>query len=123
MIRLTDVYERALAQYPRSFKLWKAYLAIRCSYVLGKASSPVKLDAPKKKKGEDGLGRSMVEWLEAGQGEVEDLAEGERDVESNWVGGLDGVVGWDEWRSLAATHERALMWSPSVSFASRVVEC
>lgn len=112
--RLTDVYERAIKQFPRSFRLWKEYLAVRSSYVLGKAGKPLKLEAPKKKRGDDGQGRSMVEWLEAGKGEVEELQEGERDVESEWAGGLDGVVGWEEWRSLAAAHERALMWLPTV---------
>ncbi|ORY88655.1 spliceosome complex protein [Leucosporidium creatinivorum] len=112
--KLTDVYERALAHQPRSFTLWKQYLAMRSSYVLGKATLPLKLGAPKKKRGEDGQGRSMVEWLEAGRGEIDELEEGERDVEGSWEGGLDGVVGWEEWRALAAVHERALMWLPSM---------
>lgn len=112
--RLTDVYERAIKQFPRSFRLWKEYLAVRSTYILGKAGKPLKLEAPKKKRGDDGQGRSMVEWLEAGKGEVEELQEGERDVESEWSGALDGVVGWEEWRSLAAAHERALMWLPTV---------
>jgi pre-mRNA-splicing factor SYF1 len=112
--KLTDVYERALAHQPRSFTLWKQYLAIRSSYVLGQATLPLKLGAPKKKRGEDGQGRSMVEWLQAGRGEIEELEEGERDVEGSWEGGLDGVVGWEEWRALAAVHERALMWLPTV---------
>lgn len=114
--RLTDVYERALAQYPTSFKLWKEYLTMRSLYVLGTATKPLKLAAPKKKRGEDGTGRSMTEWLEAGKGEIEEISEGERDVESGWEGGLDGVVGWEEWRSLAAVHERALMWLPTVRY-------
>lgn len=112
--KLTDVYERALAHQPRSFSLWKQYLAMRSSYVLGQATLPLKLGAPKKKRGEDGQGRSMVEHLEAGRGDIEELEPGERDVESAWQGGLDGVVGWEEWRALAAVHERALMWMPTV---------
>ena len=31
-----------------------------------------------------------------------------------WEGGLDGIVGWEEWKSLVATFERALMWLPRV---------
>lgn len=114
--RLTDVYERSLNLYPRSFKLWKEYLSMRCLYVLGTSTLPLKLAAPKKKRGEDGNGRSMTEWLEAGKGEIEEISEGERDIESSWQGGLDGVVGFEEWRSLAAVHERALMWLPAVCF-------
>jgi hypothetical protein len=87
---------------------------VRSLYVLGTAKKPLKLAAPKKKRGENGQGRSMLEWLEAGQGETEEIAEGERDIEAEWEGGLDGLVGWEEWRSLAAVHERALMWLPNV---------
>lgn len=113
--RLTDVYERALVHQPRSFALWSAYLRMRSSYVLGTATLPLKLGAPKKKRGEDGQGRTMVEWLEAGRGEYEELEAGERDIEGSWEGALDGIVGAEEWRSLAAVHERALMWLPQVS--------
>lgn len=116
--RLTDIYERAIAAEPKSFKLWKEYLAMRAKYVLGTPASPIKLNAPKKKRGDDGQGRSMVEFLEAGKGQIDKLDEGERDIDSGWEGGLDGVVGWEEWRSLAAVHERALMWLPTVSFDS-----
>lgn len=112
--RMTDIYERAIAAEPKSFKLWKEYLAVRSKYVLGTAQNPVKLNGPKKRRGEDGTGRSMVEFLEAGTGQNDKLDDGERDVESAWEGGLDGVVGWEEWRSLAAVHERALMWLPNV---------
>ncbi|GAA5831647.1 hypothetical protein JCM11251_000780 [Rhodosporidiobolus azoricus] len=114
--RLVDVYERALVHHPRSYKLWRDYLAIRSSFVLGTPAKSLKLGAPKKKRtnerGEEG--RSMVEWLEAGKGEVDEIEEGERDWESEWEGALDGVVGWEEWRSLAAVHERCLMWLPQM---------
>jgi len=112
--RITDVYERALAAQPRSFTVWKQYLALRSGYVLGQPSKKVKLGGQKKRRGEDGLGRSMIEWLEAGRGEVDPLDEGERDVEAGWQGGLDGVVGYAEWSSLAGLHERALMWLPTM---------
>lgn len=112
--KLTDIYERALQQFPTSFSLWKEYLAVRSLYVLGKATVPLKLDAPKKKRGTEGMTRSMMEWIEAGKGENEEISEGDRDIESSWEGALDGIVGWKEWISLAAVHERALMWSPNV---------
>lgn len=119
--KLTDVYERALSHQPRSYALWRPYLAMRSSYVLGTSTAPLKLGAPKKKRGEDGQGRSMVEYLEAGRGEIEELEPGERDIESAWEGGVDGIVGWEEWRALAAVHERALMWLPTVGSLCGIV--
>ncbi|KAF8078124.1 hypothetical protein FPV67DRAFT_1464273 [Lyophyllum atratum] len=70
--RLTYLYEAALVQFPGSFKLWKSYLNMRLSFVLGKLA--------------------------------EDLEQ--------WEGGLDPVIGWEEWKNLVATFERALMWLP-----------
>lgn len=117
--RLIDIYERALARFPNEFSLWKDYLAVRHGYVLGKATLPLNLGAPKRKKSAEP--RTMVEFLQAGKGDHEPLAEGERDVESSWEGALDGVVGWEEWRSLAAVHERSLMWLPNVCPYPRTV--
>ncbi|KAH7914669.1 hypothetical protein BJ138DRAFT_1143343 [Hygrophoropsis aurantiaca] len=93
---LTYLYEAAIAQFPGSFKLWKAYLNMRMSYVLEKPV--IKKRAGGKKKFPD-----MKEALEE-----------ESDDREEWVGGLDGVVGWDEWKSLVATYERALMWLPKL---------
>ncbi|BGP44189.1 pre-mRNA-splicing factor syf1 [Rhodotorula kratochvilovae] len=112
--RLTDVYERALAHHPRSYPLWNAYLQARSAFVLGKASKTLKLGAPRKRRGDDGVGRTMTEWLEAGKGEVDEIEDGERDYEGEWDGALDGVLGFDEWRSLAAAYERALMFLPQM---------
>lgn len=112
--RITDVYERALQHHPTSYKLWKDYLKLRSKFVLGTATKELKLGAPRKKRGEEGVGRSMSEWLGAGKGEVDEIEEGERDYEEHWEGALDGVVGYEEWRSLAAVHERAVMWLPNV---------
>ncbi|GJN94630.1 hypothetical protein Rhopal_007713-T1 [Rhodotorula paludigena] len=112
--RLVDVYERALQHHPRSYSLWRDYLAARAAFVLGKPNKPLKLGAPRKRRGEDGVGRTMLEWLEAGKGEVDEIEEGERDYEAEWEGALDGVLGFEEWRSLAATYERALMWLPQM---------
>lgn len=124
--RLTDLYERALALFPTSYKLWKQYLDMRSSYVLGKPKRKVNLKAPKKKRGnaedadEVGGTELILKYLNEGvkdpeTGETgEALTENERDVDAQWEGGLDGVVGAEEWRSLAGTFERALMWLPRV---------
>lgn len=125
--RLTDLYERALAQFPQSYKLWKQYLDMRCSYVLGSSKRKVNFRAPKKKRAgnadgeEDNGGTSLfLKYLNEGvkdaeTGELgEELSDSERDVDAIWSGGLDGVIGAEEWRSLAGTFERAIMWQPRV---------
>ncbi|GAA6035486.1 hypothetical protein JCM8097_000276 [Rhodosporidiobolus ruineniae] len=115
--RLTDVYERALQHHPRSYALWREYLAVRSSFVLGQPGKALKLGAPRKKRhggDEGGEGRTMTEWLEAGKGETEEIEDGERDYEGEWEGALDGVLGFEEWRSLAAAFERCLMWLPQM---------
>ncbi|KAM0747226.1 TPR-like protein [Meredithblackwellia eburnea MCA 4105] len=119
LVLLTATYELVLSTNQSNYKLWKDYLAIRSSYVLGTPSRPLKLNAPKKKRGtseEGGNERSMMDFLEVvlGRKEGEELEEGERDWSDGWEGGLEGVVGYEEWRSLAATHERALMWLPTM---------
>ena len=125
--RLTDLYERALVQFPHSYKLWKQYLDMRCSYVLGAAKRKVNLKAPKKKRGgsaegEDDVGGTalFLKYLNEGvkdleTGEVgEELADSERDVDADWSQGLDGIIGAEEWRALAGTFERAIMWQSRV---------
>jgi pre-mRNA-splicing factor SYF1 len=86
------------------------------------------LRAPKKKRveaaNEDGQGNEtsylFLKYLKEGRkdpetGEVgEELSDAEVDVDAQWEGGLDGVVGASEWRALAGTFERALMWLPRV---------
>jgi pre-mRNA-splicing factor SYF1 len=94
--RLTYLYEAALVQFPSSFKLWKSYLNMRMSFVLGKPI--IKKKAGGKKKFP----------------EMKDALEEERDDLEQWEVGLHSVVGWVEWRSLVATFERALMWLPKV---------
>lgn len=94
--RMTYMYECAIAQFPGSFKLWKAYLILRCSFVLGKFIVKKKTGGKKK----------LPEMKDALEEENEDL--------ERWEGGLDGLVGWEEWRALVATFERALMWLPKV---------
>ncbi|KAG6817083.1 hypothetical protein H0H87_012851 [Tephrocybe sp. NHM501043] len=92
--RLTYLYEAALAQFPGSFKLWKSYLNLRMSFVLGKLV--VKKRAGGKKKFP----------------EMKDALEEEHDDLEEWEASLDPVIGWEEWKSLVATFERALMWLP-----------
>lgn len=94
--RLTYLYEGALVQFPNSFKLWKSYLNMRMSFVLGRL-------VPKKKAGGK---KKLPEMKDALDEEKEDLEQ--------WEGGLDGIVGWEEWKALVATFERALMWLPQV---------
>lgn len=103
--RLTYLYEAALAQFPTSFKLWKSYLQTRMSFVLGRLI--IKKRAGGRKK--------FPEMREALEEEKEDLEQ--------WEGGLDGVVGWEEWKALVATFERALMWLPKVRSRSLVSFC
>lgn len=69
---------------------------MRMSYVLGK--QVVKKRAGGKKR--------FPEMKDALEEEKEDLEE--------WEAGLDGIVGWEEWKSLVATFERALMWLPKL---------
>ena len=96
--RLTYLYEAALANFAGSYKLWKSYLQMRMSYVLGKQL--IKKKAGGKKRLPD----------------IKDAIEEEQEDLEQWEGGLDGVVGWEEWRSLVATFERALMWLPKVRY-------
>ncbi|KAF7311579.1 Pre-mRNA-splicing factor SYF1 [Mycena kentingensis (nom. inval.)] len=92
--RLTYTYESALAQFPMSFKLWKSYLTMRMGFVCGRL-------VVRKRSGGRKKFPTMKDALEE---EVEELEE--------WDGGLDPVVGWEEWKALVATFERALMCLP-----------
>ncbi|KAE9394990.1 spliceosome complex protein [Gymnopus androsaceus JB14] len=94
--RLTYLYESALVHFPNSFKLWKSYLTMRMSFVLGK-------QIVKKRAG----GRKKFP-------EMKDALVEEREDLEQWEGGLNGIIGWEEWKSLIATFERALMWLPNL---------
>ncbi|KIK63667.1 hypothetical protein GYMLUDRAFT_40747 [Collybiopsis luxurians FD-317 M1] len=94
--RLTYLYESALVHFPNSFKLWKSYLTMRMSFILGK-------QVIKKRAG----GRKKFP-------EMKDALVDERDDLEQWEGGLNGIIGWEEWKSLVATFERALMWLPNL---------
>ncbi len=37
------------------------------------------------------------------------------EAEYEWQGGLDGIVGFEEWKSLIATGERMIQWQSHVS--------
>ena len=101
--RLTYLFESSLLQFPHSFKIWKAYLTMRMSFVLGRPIKPKRAGGRKKFP-------EMREALE--DEELEALS---------YDGGLDGVVGWAEWKSLVAVFERALMHVPNVSVLFCVV--
>lgn len=94
--KLTYMYESALVYFPVSFKLWKSYLTVRCEFVMGKSNKPKRAGGRKK----------LAEVREALEDELEDA--------EKWESGVDSVVGWEEWRALVVTFERALIWLPTV---------
>jgi pre-mRNA-splicing factor SYF1 len=94
--RLTYLYESALVNFSGSFKMWKSYLQMRMYYVLGK-------QIPHKRSG----GKKRLP-------EMKEALEDEQEYLEDWEGGVDGIVGWEEWKALVATFERALMWLPKV---------
>lgn len=85
--------------FPTSFKLWKSYILMRHRYVLG----PSVLSGQKKKN------KSNVKKIDVGELLTENR------IACDWEGGLDGLVGFEEWRSLFATTERMISWLPNVS--------
>ena len=46
--------------------------------------------------------------------EMKDALEDEEEDLETWEGGVYGIIGYEEWKSLVATFERALMWLPNV---------
>jgi pre-mRNA-splicing factor SYF1 len=94
--RLTYLFESALVHFPGSFKLWKAYLSMRMFYVLGKGQKKKRAGARKK------------------YAEMKESMEEEAIDQETYEGGLDGVLGWEEWKALVGTFERALTWLPTV---------
>jgi pre-mRNA-splicing factor SYF1 len=72
------------------------------------------------------LGRQVIKKRAGGRKklpEMKDALEEEKEDLESWEDGLDGVVGWQEWRSLIATYERALMWLPKVRSITRELLC
>jgi pre-mRNA-splicing factor SYF1 len=94
--KLTFIYERSLQTFPTSYKLWKSYYLTRQSYILGDLSENAKKSrAHQQKRGA------------AYKTNVKELLDGVEDA-NQWKGGLDGVVGFEEWKSLIAVGERML---------------
>lgn len=101
--QLTLIYERALAIFPTSYKLWKRYLTTRQSFILGPLD-PAAVKAHKANAGRAASTKlSVTHTLEFAASECK------------WTGGLDGTVGYLEWKSLVATGERAIQCLPHVS--------
>lgn len=100
---LTMIFERALAIFPTSFKLWKMYMTTRQSYILGTIT-----DAAAKARRQHALrgARTKTDVTEM-------LAAAEQEYQ--WEGGLDGLIGYEEWKSLFATGERMLGCLSNVS--------
>ncbi|KAK8849485.1 pre-mRNA-splicing factor SYF1 [Kwoniella newhampshirensis] len=94
--QLVSIYERAIAVFPTSYKIWKAYYITRQSFVLGELTPSAKEARQHQAKRGSSYKTNVREILEGA-------------VDANeWVGGLDGVIGYEEWRALIATGERML---------------
>ena len=96
--QLVCIYERALAIFPTRYKLWRSYILTRQSYVLGELTENAKKVRVQQAKRGSAYKTNVKEILDG----VEDANE--------WNGGLDGVVGFEEWKSLIATGERMIGW-------------
>lgn len=111
---LVSVYERCLIYFPQSFQLWKDYLEMRQSFILGKPSHKFNPKVNKKRRadGTNGEGLNVLDYL---MKKDEELEENERDMDGGqWEGWLDSNLGWCEWKALASAHERALIWLPKM---------
>jgi len=96
--QLVCVYERALATFPTSFKLWKSYINTRQSYILGSLTN----DAKKARQQQAKRGAAY-------KTNVQELLDG-ADEACQWEGALGGIVGYEEWKSVIGTGERMLGW-------------
>ncbi len=103
--RVTSIYERALAQFPTRYSLWRDYLQNRSRLVLGEPKGG--FEAKRKRDLQ-----AAREKLDFGPTLID--SPDDEDFGRTYSGGLDGTVGWQEWKSLAALYERALMWLPTM---------
>lgn len=108
--KIVDLHERALEAFPTHFPFWAKYLALRSAAVLGTAALKHQLDIPRKKVP---VKHDILHYLTPA-----DLTDQERDIDRDWSGHLDPVLGYQEWLALAAVHERALMYLPNVRLDS-----
>lgn len=111
---LVSVYERCLIYFPQSFTLWRDYLQMRQSFVLGKPKNKFNPNVNKKRRqdGSNGEGLNVLDFILKTDDELED---NERDMDGgHWEACLESSVGWCEWKALASAHERALIWLPKV---------
>ncbi|KAI7936019.1 hypothetical protein MJO29_015322 [Puccinia striiformis f. sp. tritici] len=116
---LVSVYERALIYFPKSFKLWRDYLQLRQSFILGQPAKKFNL-APNKKKNPQlksaGGGDQALTVLDYISKPDSQLDDNERDMDGGgaWTGHLDSGLGYCEWKALASAHERSLIWLPQM---------
>ncbi len=103
--RITSIYERALAQFPTRYALWRDYLQHRSRFVMGEPKGG--FEAKRKRDLQ-----AAREKLDFGPTLID--SQDDEDFGPAYRGGLDGIVGWQEWKSLAALYERALMWLPTM---------
>lgn len=108
--RITLIYERTLNRFPTSYPLWRDYLLLRSDFILG----PLKGGNKFRKKKLIQSGRLTLDVGPTLLDGTEKELENDESLQLVYDGGLDGIVGWKEWRSLAAVFERALMWLPKV---------
>nr|ODN91231.1 pre-mRNA-splicing factor SYF1 [Cryptococcus depauperatus CBS 7841] len=100
--RLVSIYERAIAIFPTTYKLWKGYYLTRQHYVLGELSNDAK--------------NARAEQSRRGalyKTNVRELLDGAEDAHQ-WPGGLDPVIGYLEWHALIATGERMITCLPTL---------
>ena len=103
--RITSIYERALAQFPTRYSLWRDYLQARSRFVLGEPKGGFEA----KRKRDLQVAREKLDFGPTLLDSPDD-----EDFGAAYKGGLDGTIGWQEWKSLAALYERALMWLPTM---------
>ncbi|KAK0518758.1 pre-mRNA-splicing factor syf1 [Tilletia horrida] len=105
--RIVSIYERALAVAPYNYALWRDYLVVRSADVL---CQPRGGTTSTRKR----MLQASLQNLDVGP-TLLDRETGEAE-EHEWEAkeALDGRHGFEEWRSLAATFERAIRCLPKM---------